>query len=679
MRRGDKLRWSVLFAILCCNYCGSKLWGQDLRVYEHFDKGALQLRWVVEDAEKWAQAAETGFKILRKNLDNGNERTFEIKNQTARYLEINKESNDPRLYVAALLDAEVSDRQFLSQAFPDVIFDEALVKIARRDLTDYLLHTNHDLIMESGFGMVDRDIVPGANYEYDFSILGSSVTQIRHQHRFNSATYEQPQVPNISATWSNRRVKLKWNTKNNNAVFYGYELHLQSEHGGTEILDTLIVNPLDTSDNVIFHFIEASEILDSNDVEYTFKVYGRNFLDLRSEQFSEISGSSNEGITAPPLIEKSELLNTNEVYLEWSVLERFSENVREWKSYVGQNWDGPYEVDSIGISAETKSMTRPLPFENNYFRIAAIDKNGNEFSSFPTLVTYLDTIAPAMPTNIEATIDTNGIVKLSWDANDEKDFFGYKVFFGFDTTIDMTLANARAFKNPSFIDTIGLKSENRELYYTVQSVDNRNNRSDFSEIVELIKPDILDPAEPTFHHSRPRPEGTEMAWYRSVSDDVVIQRLFRKEINEVSWTKIQEWEGAQIDTFYRDEGLVAFSSYAYILLVEDASGNTSPPSQPIVVKTLPNHNKVNIEDWKIRVRDNQVEFQHNIFDSEIEEIRIFKKQNDDLPFELARISPSELLFIDEGVRKSNSYSYFIQILYEDGYKSKYSEQKTLTW
>ena len=71
---------------------------------------------------------------------------------------------------------------------------------------------------------------------------------------------------------------------------------------------------------------------------------------------------------------------------------------------------------------------RPLPYEDNYFRIAAVDINGKEHSSFPMLVTHLDTLAPEIPQNLKGSIDSLGIVHLSWSKNYEKDFYGYKVF-----------------------------------------------------------------------------------------------------------------------------------------------------------------------------------------------------------------------------------------------------------
>ena len=650
------------------------------KVYHQYNDEGLMMRWLIQDSKMWATLAKSGFQVEKKNLSTGATSIFNVKNNLISGDASEIESMNSFEFVSILLDEKKADISFFQNLFEDTYFDPDIIKEARRDLVDVTLHMNPKLILESGFGLFDSEIEGNTSYQYIIKSADPAVAPaFQLILNFNEEEYEPHSLPELDVKWNNRQALLRWRTNMHNQHYYGYEIQKSENNGPFTIVDSLIINPQDTLMDEFFHFIDRRIFLKDNETEYAFRIYGRNYLGERSSVFSEVRGRGDVGIGLSPLIESAERNNENILTLNWSIAERFQNNVNEWRVYVSEEWEGPYIVDSTGISPNTRSIKTFVLYDDSYFRVVAVDKNGDEFSSFPTLVVAADTIPPAIPVNISANIDTNGIVNLEWDQNTEKDFYAYKVFFGFDTTREMTLAHALPIKEANFQDTVGLISTNRELYYKITSVDRRNNRSVFSKIVVLEKPDILAPTEPAFYDFRPGPEQTEMFWYPSTSSDVSAQRLFRKKMgSETEWTLIKEWLIPEIDTFYRDEGLESLENYAYILQVEDEAGNLSRASRPIVVKTLPNHTDIAIDNWSVAwIENRSIEFSHQLFDSEIEEIRLFKKVEDGAPFELARLQSSELIYSDGNVKKGKNYKYFVQILFTDGAKSKYSEMKTI--
>lgn len=671
----------IICALSLSYLLSASVLGQDIRLHQNYSEGVHSFRWQLESNSLWLKGVQNGFSVSKTNLNTGKIEKFDIQNTTSEYLTLGEASEDERYLLALLMAKDMDHEAFLTRQFDDGEIDLSDILLVRHLLSDYILNTNYQLIMESGFGWRDEDLDQNSSYEYEIFVNEgkTSAKEIPiYSFVFDLTKWQATPLPEIEAKWGNKRVDLKWKTKEFNTKYYGYELSQAINSERFSVLDTLIVNPTDTSAIEALQYIVNRQFLDNNDSTYTFRLKGRDFLGLLSENYTDIIGKGRVGIGASPQIDRSVLLNTNRVLLEWSIYEQFADEVEEWRIYIGEQWAGPYSIDTLGISPGSTQVERPLPNEDNYFRVVAVDINEVEHSSFPMLVTHLDTTPPAIPTDLSGSIDSAGVVHLTWAENNESDFYGYKVFFGFDTTKEMTLAHNKALSGAIFQDTVGLKSINRSLYYKITSVDRRNNRSAFSKILALTKPDVIAPTEPNFHQHKGGPGQASLAWYRSSSGDVVNQRLFRKTLaTESQWSLIQEWGPSSIDTSYIDQDLKGLESYAYLLTVTDSSGNTSLPSNPVVVKILPVHSEVNPGHWKVEAGQNRIIFQHNFEDQEIYEIRLFKQVGDNKPFELTKLKVGDFEFIDTSIIKGQEMIYFIQVIFDDGYRSPFSEHKVV--
>lgn len=652
---------------------------QDIDLHHHYSKGLLSLRWFVEDPSEWAKLVKSGFEVQLTNINNKSIETHKLSSDRI-YSKVN--SDEIYTYLSMVLDEDQATVKNLRLGFPEGEIYEHNLNDVRQDIVDYLLHFDYQLVMDAGFG-IQLELDSLSEYKITVSKQSETDTQefiLLTEWVFNPMNIDEPEIPEIKGQFSNKRVNLRWNTRNLNGKYYGYRLYESREGLPYELVDSLIINPQDTSSSVALHDSYFEHILEENKTLYSFKIHGVDYLGFESKKYAEVKGEGSKGLGISPVINRAQLLNSNEVKLVWELHEDFKDEVAEWKLYISEKWEGPYKLDTANIESFYREFTRPLPFEDNYWRVVGVDHNGIEHSSFPTLVTHLDTIPPATPTNLKAKIDTNGVVDLSWDQNYEKDFYGYKLFFGFDTTKEMTLANFKAFPESNFMDTVGLKSANRDLYYKVTAVDDRNNRSPFSKIVKLLKPDILAPASPNFYNYKSRPAGAFLAWHPSASGDVIQQQLFRRDIdNETEWSLINEWELPNIDSTFIDEDLVPTNTYAYFVMAKDSAGNYSSPSRPAVVKTLPKHD-LDITLWTVsKLENTEVSISHEFDDTEIHSIHLFKKQQDKVPYEVAILDTDQRTFEDDAIKRNVTYSYFIKVIYNDGYETPYSEPKSIIY
>src|SRR5690606_23263165 len=151
---------------------------------------------------------------------------------------------------------------------------------------------------------------------------------------------------------------------------------------------------------------------------------------------------------------------------------------------------GPYTtvIDDIPIT------TRKISYDGlervNYFTIAAIGKNGSESESYSTLVQPIDSLPPAAPMGLFGIADTTGIVTLNWDKNTEEDLSGYRLFRSLDPNIEFSEVTNTTFTGEEYLDTVPVANLNKIIYYKLLAEDQRYNRSPFSKVLIVRKPDI---------------------------------------------------------------------------------------------------------------------------------------------------------------------------------------------
>ncbi|MBK8723817.1 MAG: hypothetical protein IPL95_16675 [Saprospiraceae bacterium] len=83
-------------------------------------------------------------------------------------------------------------------------------------------------------------------------------------------------------------------------------------------------------------------------------------------------------------------------------------------------------------------------------------------------------------------------------------------------------------KTNIFYDSISLQTHTEEIYYRISAVDFRSNYSEYSDVLELKKPDKVPPSPPTFYDFKFRKNKIQLAWYPSDAKDVVAYLLYKK-------------------------------------------------------------------------------------------------------------------------------------------------------
>ena len=679
MRPKKHFIYVLLLALSCA---GSGLWAQDqpaVITFHKYQHDSLYFRWSPRNASEWQKHLKTGY-ILQKF--EGSKLVMESEPIVPSYV-YNQPYFQPDVeyysIINSLFNIDQVEEEYVKETFPPEQFTDEEVLVSRLVLINFYVSRNFDFIMRAGMGFADDDVKKGVNYKYVIKAVADPELRSDTIY-FNTEQYVAAPVVPLEAEWGNRRVKLRWNTRSYKGHYYAYTLEKSNDgEQFSPLEDDIMINPMDTSDLEIFHQMEWSDDFENNTDLWYYRLYGHDYFGHMSEVYSEVKGQGRDEIGLSPTINGSEQLSGNFVHLKWSILEQFAGLVKSWRIYVGTAWDGPYVPDTLGLPASSRELRRPIPFDAAYFRVVAVDEYDREYSSFPRLVMSLDTIPPAVPTEIEFQIDSMGVLNLKWKANDENDFLGYKVFSSYDTTANFILRHEYFLEKPEFRDSIALKTELKFVYYKLISVDERNNRSAFSEIVKVPIPDKLAPAEPQFYEFLPGKGMIYLKWHPSPSEDVVKQLLYRRATDsEPGWRLIREWTLSDMAFEYLDREVKPFEDYAYILNVTDVSGLVSEPSTPVILHAFPDYSAFPLNEFRVeREKEEVAKIRFEFPTKDIFRVDVYKNQTGEKPYLWRAVEDVNEELRDEDLKSEQGYQYQIKVVFKDGTQTGFSELKSL--
>jgi fibronectin type 3 domain-containing protein len=311
----------------------------------------------------------------------------------------------------------------------------------------------------------------------------------------------------------------------------------------------------------------------------------------------------------------------------------------------------------------------------NYYRVVAIDQGNEPHPAFPYLVLLIDSIPPVIPAGLNGKIDSVGIVSLNWDNNKEHDLLGYRVFRANHRNDEFSQITKDPIKKNQFVDTINVKTLTQKVYYKIQALDQHFNPSDFSEILELKRPDKIPPVQAVFTEIESDENGIKLSWVCSSSDDVEKHVLYRSSGAAELWNVIQVFNMSDSITSFNDTITIPGMLYQYTLLAVDEGGLESEPAKPVSMKAFKRKIRPRVEDIKFKAdRDNKLiyiswEYPYN----GVERFLIYRSMNDD-PINLYQgVDKTIFEFEDKKLKANNKYTYRIKVIYSDGTQSAFSE------
>src|SRR5690606_3797859 len=248
---------------------------------------------------------------------------------------------------------------------------------------------------------------------------------------------------------------------------------------------------------------------------YWYRVVGRSLFNEESEPSDAIELIGHEELQAIPMFEENVMISETEVELSWVIPEQEAWKIKKFDLLRAETAVGPYNIVTPDIDAKTRKIRYNELKPINYFKIQALGVAGDKPVSPSNMVQPVDSVPPLKPLGLTGIIDTSGVVRLSWKHNMEPDLKGYQVLRADRPGQEFTMLNKYSVTTPDYTDTINLRSFNPKVYYKIMALDQRYNESEYSEILELNRPDKIPPTSPIFDSYKLQPEGVYLKWIKS--------------------------------------------------------------------------------------------------------------------------------------------------------------------
>ncbi len=309
----------------------------------------------------------------------------------------------------------------------------------------------------------------------------------------------------------------------------------------------------------------------------------------------------------------------------------------------------------------------------NYYYIEAVDNASNGSISNVSGGNIVDDVPPAPPTNLRAEMDSTGTILLEWDAPADLDVVGYEVFLSNAKEYTFIKEAGDYIRNTYYVTSTTLNTLTKNLYYKVVAVDNNYNRSDYSEMIEVKRIDIIPPAASIFKDYRVKEKGIFFNWVYSTSNDVESVELFRRTKANPSWTKVETFDPAK-DSFF-DTDVDAGIVYEYNLITTDDSGNTSQPLSTLVLEALKPQILDDVQDVKLEKVDDKLILTWDYPDYANHRFMIYKLDNEGDFTMIKKLEGQTSMTMGYNEKAINTYA--VRVKGPDGRKSRMSDAVNL--
>lgn len=499
-----------------------------------------------------------------------------------------------------------------------------------------------------------------------------------------------PKIRELEAVFGNHMATISWNKDLFSSFYVSYQIE-RSEDGlnWQSVRDLPYVSPEQPGSNSPYMFLIDS--LAMNNRPYFYRVLGRTPFDEMGPASDPVQGMGIDPL--PQFFPYIISINQTEqggFDIGWEFRTSDENKIAGFKVIRAPKDQGPFQTisgDKLLLPSQ-RGFKDESPLPTNYYRVIAYDAYNREMSSYSALAQINDQTPPATPQNVRGTVLKNGVMVLTWDPNKEADLLGYRVYISNNPQHEFSQITSRPAPTNHFIDTVKLNTLSREIYVQVNAVDYRENRSAFSTIAVILRPDTIAPASPVIKDLTATNAGVELKWANSSSKDVLRHELQRRQKNKSSWELIAQRPFAADQPFdeFIDSTAIVGQDYQYqVVAIDNSELITASPW--VEARRLDNYLRPTVNNVALSVDRRDKHIAINWDYPEMENVRLFqiyRGVEKDTPRRYKGLEPKAIVvaegnnknaknkagfafsFRDKDIKMNTSYTYSIRAVYQDG-------------
>jgi fibronectin type 3 domain-containing protein len=672
-----------LIILLIFNQCYSVL-SQDkagIGVRSNVRSGYVQLRWAVTTPMAWKQSNVYGFSVERYTVVRNGEILAQPEKVVLTAVPLKpqplnnwKELATSNNYAAVIAQALYGDDFNLSEEDSKGVskFIALAQELEQRYLVSmYAADLHYPAALFAGWGLEDKTVRKGERYLYRvISTVPAKTLKIEMGSVYTSLGDEAslPQPQELTAVFGNKSVLLAWNYGILNSVYNSYYLEKSTDGKIFKRLSDTPLTNMNSKNGKANDRMFYTDSLRDNVTTVFYRLIGVTTFSEEGPPSDAVKGEGRNKLIYVPHINRAVPDKDGVLTVEWEFDEHGNDQLRGFDLQRSDNVKGPYVSIQKNIDPHKRVTTYDSLQASNYFVIAAIPKDGEPVLSFPVLVQPSDTIPPSAPVGLKGVVDSTGVVRLSWTANKESDMYGYRIYRAQTSGEELIPLTDNAVLNAYWVDTVDVHNLNSKVYYAVTALDKRYNQSGKSEVVTLLKPELVPPSMPVITGYKLTRNAIVLEWATGGEENLKTIQLFRSERDAKERKVIKEFTDLQVKSF-KDSTIQADRFYSYSLVCVTGGGLQSAPS-PIVTVQAPvyagEQGKFTTWTGKFNRKTQQVELVWKHTMKDVKQFEIYRKEQSKSFTLLKTLKGFELKTIDADLKPGSQYDYMIRAILENG-------------
>ena len=506
------------------------------------------------------------------------------------------------------------------------------------------------------------------NQEYFYRVKSKNHPSIKAG--FSSiSTYKESQFPLSIDTILEQemRVVLVWDKEEHNPYYTGYYIERSEDGVNYERLNDSWLLSASSEDyqSTDIRFVDSVE----NFRPHYYRIVGHTPFNFETQPSRALRAQARD--RTPPLPPANLTIRQeadHSVVIEWEfpephdVAQCWVEHSLTFDKFYAR----AHEHNLDAASGQYTDQADP-GVETNYYRLVYADQYGNQARSIHLSVVRKDSIPPSTPEDFAGTIDSNGMVHLSWSPSNERDVKGYYLYRTYKADHDPTMITGEAIANEQYVDSVTMETLTEEVVYRITAVDYYGNYSDYSEPLVLERPDLIPPNPAIFKCIELKEEGIMIQWDESNSKDVV-HHLLSRRTNDTEWTVVKIFEPGTKE--FIDTVLQTGQKYVYRIQAEDDAGWKSEVISDVSMRfneigAIPVPNIFRIQEG-----EKGIEVEWEKLDGPYSYV-LAKRKNEGGKYTTIKITTASSFLDPSSNKLDKNISYRVQAVHEDGRRSRW--------
>ena len=633
---------------------------------------SIALRWGYDEPDLWFHHLSRPVSIFRKDLSNpGNEYVLidEIKPWSEEKMETFASSAiNADMLIVVLQNIHRNWENTYKDG--DASLMEKIDNFKNRwSLVHYASDMDKMAAQMAGLMYIDRDIDSEVTYSYKVvATPGNFFPRESYQITNRNRSASQPLL--YDALGKEKEVHLLWERAYHEENFSGYYIEKSLDGKSfTRLNEVPYVQMFSSELNEADFFIYKDSVF--TDKEHFYRLIGIDAFGDESQPSIILSARSKD-LTPPPAPQLSAETLGKHLSTSLSWIQPGGDEVATYHlertfgdaSYTFENWASGNE-----LIKEDKTI-----IEGMYgYQLIAEDTLGNQSYSNQVFVMVQDTEPPNPPSGLTGSRDTSGNIILTWEEAEELDVIGYYIYAGDGKKRNLTRISDIPHRSRLYIDSLSRDLLNEKRYYQIVAVDNDYMVSEFSEILEVDRPDFTPPSPGLINHYEVKKKGIQLHFLPSSSRDVKSHRLQRKRKGETTWVTL--WNSIEPRMSYFDIDIEPSTDYKYIYQAIDHQNNISKVVKEVTITSQ----SMDVPTPRLvgEILEDHISLSWNE-ENNVQKVILYRAIGSGRPTMLKRLSHEEVQYIDTTGVQGKQYTYYLKFIDLRGRGSRFSEPVTLT-